>query len=64
MYDENKQREKVIKWCKNENSRIENSEMTQLKIYAIRCKINLQQIVTDRIRRWTCNVKEMKKVEK
>ena len=31
IHDENKQRERAIEWCKNANSRIENSEMTQLK---------------------------------
>ena len=50
MHDENKQRERVIEWHKNVNSKIENSEMTQLKIYVRRYKINLQHSATDKIR--------------
>ena len=56
IHDENKQRERVIEWYKNINSRIENSEMTQLKTCVRRCKTNFQQSATDRIIRWTWNV--------
>ena len=57
MHDEDKQRKRVTEWYENTNSRIDNSKMTQLKMYARRCKINLQQSETDRIRRWIWNVK-------
>ena len=59
MHDENKQRKRVIEWCRNIISRIVNSEMTELKMHVSRSKINLEQSVTDKIRRWVCNVKEM-----
>ena len=57
MHDENKQRERVIDWCKNVDSRIENSEMTQLKMHLRRCKIKFQQIARDRIKRSITNVR-------
>ena len=47
------------------NNRIGNSEMTQLKMHVRKCKINLQQSATDKIRRWTWNVTGMEqKLEK
>ena len=59
MHDEDKQRKRVIEWCEHANSRIDNIEMTLLKMHSRICKINLQQSVTDRMRRWTWNAKEM-----
>ena len=53
VHDEGKQRKRVIEWHENENNRIVNSEMTQLKMHVSRCKINVQQSATDKIRRWT-----------
>ena len=65
MHDEDKQRKRVIEWYENVNSRIVNSEMTQLKMHVRRCKINLQQSTIEKIRRWIWNVKELEqKVEK
>ena len=65
MHDKNKKQERAIDWYENVNNKIENSEMTQLKMHVSRRKINLQQSATVRIRRWAWNAKEMeRKVEK
>ena len=65
MNDEDNQRKRVIEWYENVNNRIGNSEMTQLKMHVRKSKMNLQQSATDKIRRWTWNVKEMEqKMEK
>ena len=53
MHDEDKQRKRVIEWREHANSRIDNIEMTLLKMHSRICKINLQQSATDRMRRWT-----------
>ena len=58
-HDEDKQRKRVIEWHENVNNRIVNSEMTQLKCMLVDVK-KLQQSATDKIRRWTSNVKEIK----
>ena len=52
-------------WFENEKRRAESSEYRQLKLYAERCKIDVNRCNCDNIKRWIMNMRRIeKKVEK
>ena len=65
LHDTDMQRQRIISWCKKLKEKVEKEEPPQVKLFATRNRINVEQNSTETIRMWIYNVKEiMKKVEK
>ena len=63
--DEEKQREQVLVWYNNVKLRVEIQEPMQVRLFAIRNKIQPERTRTESIVQWIYNVlKMMRKVEK
>ena len=64
LYDENKQRECVKKWYEKEKERAEKSDINQVREFAKKFKINIEQYNIDTIKKLIMNLKKIeKKVE-
>ena len=60
-----KYKERIVKWYNKEKERAEKSELTQVRMFASKSKINVENSAVDMIKRWITNVKDIeKKAEK
>ena len=65
LHDEEKQKERLVKWFEKEKTKALSSEYRQIKLYAERCKIDVNRSTCDTIKRWIRNLKRIeKRVEK
>ena len=64
-HDEEKQRERLIKWCERTKLQVEMHEPEQVKLFMRRNKIDVTRCENETMRLWICNANELrKKVEK
>ena len=64
-HDEEKQRERLIKWYEKIKTQVERHEPAQVKLFVRRNKIDVMRCKNETIRMWIHNVNEVrKKVEK
>ena len=60
-YDEDRQKERIKKWYKNEFRSAENSENEQIREYAKRFKINEDRCSSKSIKTWIMNLRVIEK---
>ena len=60
-HDEEKQKERIIKWYQNEKERAENSDMQQVKEYVKKFTINIERCSIKMIKTWIKNLKIIEK---
>ena len=64
-YNEEGQKQRITKWYQNEKERAENSEIQQVKEYAKKFAINIEQCSSETIKIWIKNLKIIeKKIQK